>query len=155
MFLVIFRHLDIEYRLFSTYNQFIQRWKREKEKMNIVIVGLGKVGQLLTQYLSDEGHNLVVIDHNDQKVENFVNQFDVLGICGNGATYHVLEEANVQDADIVIAVTSSDEHNILSCLMAKQIGAKHLIARVRNTDYSAQKDVFINQLGIAMMINPE
>lgn len=87
--------------------------------MNIVIVGLGKVGQLLTQYLSDEGHNLVVIDHNDQKVENFVNQFDVLGICGNGANYHVLEEANVQDADIVIAVTSSDELNILSCLMAK------------------------------------
>lgn len=123
--------------------------------MNIVIVGLGKVGQLLTQYLSDEGHNLVVIDHNDQKVENFVNQFDVLGICGNGANYHVLEEANVQDADIVIAVTSSDELNILSCLMAKQIGAKHLIARVRNPDYSAQKDVFINQLGFAMIINPE
>lgn len=123
--------------------------------MNIVIIGLGKVGQMLTHYLSDEGYNVVVIDYNQQKVENIVNQYDVLGVSGNGANFHVLEEAEVDKADIVISVTTSDELNILSCLLAKQLGAKHIIARVRNPDYSMQSDILKSQLGFSMIINPE
>lgn len=123
--------------------------------MNIVIIGLGKVGQMLTHYLSDEGYNVVVIDYNQQKVENIVNQYDVLGVSGNGANFHVLEEAEVDKADIIISVTTSDELNILSCLLAKQLGAKHIIARVRNPDYSMQSDILKSQLGFSMIINPE
>lgn len=92
--------------------------------MYIVIIGLGKVGQLLTQYLSKEGHDVVVIDHNSQKVEDTVNQYDVLGICGHGANNDILTEAGVEKADAVIAVTTSDELNILAGLICKRLGAK-------------------------------
>lgn len=123
--------------------------------MNIVIIGLGKVGQMLTHYLSNEGYNIVVIDQNSQKVENVVNQYDVLGISGNGANFQVLQEAGVDKANVVISVTTSDELNILSCLLAKQLGAKHIIARVRNPDYSLQSEILKNKLGFSMIINPE
>lgn len=123
--------------------------------MNIVIIGLGKVGQLLTQYLSNEGYNIVVIDQNPAKVQDVVHQYDVLGISGNGANYDVLDEANVDKADAVITVTTSDELNILSCLICKRMGARYTIARVRNPDYSRQKDFMRDQLGFSMMVNPE
>lgn len=123
--------------------------------MNIVIIGLGKVGQLLTQYLSHEGHDIVVIDKNNNKVEDTVNQYDVLGLCGNGANYDILTEAGVQKADVVISVTTSDELNILAGLISKQLGAKHTIARVRNPDYSLQKEFLRTNLGFSMIVNPE
>lgn len=87
--------------------------------MYIVIIGLGKVGQLLTQYLSHEGYDVVVIDQNNQKVEDVVNQYDVLGLCGNGANNDLLLEAGVEKADAVICVTASDELNILAGLICK------------------------------------
>ncbi len=123
--------------------------------MYIVVVGLGKVGQLLTQYLSKEEHDVVVVDHNRQKVEDIVNQYDVLGICGNGANNDILIEAGVEKADAVISVTTSDELNILSGLICKRLGARYTIARVRNPDYSRQKDFLRNDLGFSMIINPE
>lgn len=123
--------------------------------MYIVVVGLGKVGQLLTQYLSKEEHDVVVVDHNRQKVEDIVNQYDVLGICGNGANNDILIEAGVEKADTVISVTTSDELNILSGLICKRLGARYTIARVRNPDYSWQKDFLRNDLGFSMIINPE
>lgn len=123
--------------------------------MYIVIIGLGKVGQLLTQYLSNEGHNVVVIDQNYQKVEDVVNQYDVLGICGNGANHDILMQAGVDHADAVITVTTSDELNILAGLICKQQGAKYTIARVRNPDYNSQYDFLRDQLGFSMIINPE
>ena len=123
--------------------------------MYIVIIGLGKVGQLLTQYLSNEGHDVVVIDQNHQKVEDVVNQYDVLGISGHGANYDILMQAGVDHADAVITVTASDELNILAGLICKQQGTKYTIARVRNPDYSHQKDFLRDQLGFSMIINPE
>lgn len=123
--------------------------------MYIVIIGLGKVGQLLTQYLSNEGHDVVVIDQNHQKVEDVVNQYDVLGISGHGANYDILMQAGVDHADAVITVTASDELNILAGLICKQQGTKYTIARVRNPDYSYQKDFLRDQLGFSMIINPE
>ena len=123
--------------------------------MHIIIVGLGKVGQLLTQYLSREGHDIVVIDKNMHKVDTVVSQYDVLGITGNGANYDILCEAGAKHADGIIAVTMSDELNILSGMMAKKLGTKYVIARVRNPDYSKQRDFLRNEMGLNMIINPE
>ena len=123
--------------------------------MHIIVVGLGKVGQLITQYLSTEGHDVVVIDKNMHKVDSVASQFDVLGIIGNGANYDILCEAGVQKADAIITVTMSDEVNILSGMMAKKLGARYVIARVRNPDYSMQKEFLRTEMGLNMIINPE
>ncbi len=123
--------------------------------MNIVIVGDGKVGATLVEHLSAEGHNVVVIDRDQKIVEQMVNSYDVMGICGNGANCEIQLEAGVDSADLFIAATSSDELNILSCLMAKKAGAQHTIARVRNPDYLNQIPFFKDALGLSMVVNPE
>lgn len=123
--------------------------------MHIIVVGLGKVGQLITQYLSAEGHDVVVIDKNVQKVDAIVSQFDVLGMTGNGANYDILCEAGAQKADAIITVTMSDELNILAGMIAKKLGVRYVIARVRNPDYSQQKEFLSNEMGLNMIINPE
>ena len=96
-----------------------------------------------------------MVDQNATKVEEVVNQFDVIGVVGNGGSYDILMEAGAQDANLIICVTTSDELNILAGLMAKKMGTKHTIARVRNPDYSSQRDFMRNQLGFSMIVNPE
>lgn len=123
--------------------------------MKIIIVGDGKVGATLVEHLSNEGHDIVVIDRNPKVIEQMVNSFDVMGICGNGASYELQLEAGVGDSDLFIAATSSDELNILSCLMAKKAGTKHTIARVRNPEYLKQIPFFKDELGLSMIVNPE
>ena len=110
--------------------------------MKIIIVGDGKVGAALVEHLSQEGHDIIVIDKNQKIIEQLTNSHDVMGICGNGASYDVQIEAGVSDAQLFIAATSSDELNILSCLMAKKAGAEHTIARVRTPDYLKQTPFF-------------
>lgn len=104
--------------------------------MKIVVVGLGKVGRALTAQLAAEEHDLVVIDQNPEIIENIVNIYDVRGVAGNGGCYDVQKEAFEEGADLLIATTSSDEINILSCLVAKKIGTRHTIARIRNPEYA-------------------
>lgn len=123
--------------------------------MNIVVVGDGKVGATLVEHLSNEGHDVVVIDRDPKIVNAMVESYDVLGVCGNGASYDVQMEAGVDKARLLIAATSSDELNILCCLMAKKIGAHHTIARVRNPDYAKQLQFIKEELGLSMVINPE
>ena len=123
--------------------------------MNIIIVGDGKVGATLVEHLSKEGHDVVVIDRDPKVIEQIVNSYDVMGICGNGANCEIQLEAGVDSADLFIAATSSDELNILSCLMAKKAGAGHTIARVRNPDYLKQLPFFKDALGLSMIVNPE
>lgn len=123
--------------------------------MNIVIVGDGKVGAALTEHLSTEGHDVVVIDKDPKVVEEMVNQYDVMGLCGNGASYSVQMEAGVDKARLLIAATSSDELNILCCLVAKKIGAHHTVARVRNPEYAKQLHFFKEELGLSLVVNPE
>ncbi|MGN0570098.1 MAG: Trk system potassium transporter TrkA [Candidatus Fimenecus sp.] len=123
--------------------------------MNIVIVGDGKVGATLVEHLSQEGHDIVVIDRDAKIVEQMVNSYDVMGICGNGASYDVQMEAGVSSARLFIAATSSDELNILCCLIAKKVGAHHTIARVRNPDYLKQLSFIKEELGLSMIVNPE
>lgn len=123
--------------------------------MKIIIVGDGKVGATLVEHLSLEGHDIIVIDKNQKVIEQMVNSYDVMGVCGNGASYEVQLEAGVSDAQLFVAATSSDELNILSCLMAKKAGAEHTIARVRNPDYLKQVPFFKDELGLSMIVNPE
>ena len=123
--------------------------------MRIVIVGDGKVGATLVELLSQEDHDIVVIDRNSKLIEQLVNTYDILGLCGNGASYEVQKEAGVENCNLFIAATSSDELNILSCLVAKKIGAEHTVARVRNPDYLKQMHFFKEELGLNLVVNPE
>ncbi|WP_303836931.1 Trk system potassium transporter TrkA [Ruminococcus flavefaciens] len=122
--------------------------------MDIIIVGCGKVGSALAEVLSDE-HNVTIIDKKESLVEAASNDFDVMGIVGNCLQTEVLEEANVAKANIIIAVTASDEVNILSCLIAKRMGARHCIARVRSPEFDKQLVFMREELGISMMVNPD
>ena len=122
--------------------------------MRIVIVGAGKVGIALTRHLAVE-NRVTVIDQNPHLVENIINIYDVMGVCGNGASYDVQKEAEVEHADLLIATTSSDEINILTCLVAKKLGVQHTIARVRNPEYGRQLRFMRSELGLSMAVNPE
>ena len=106
--------------------------------MQIIIVGCGNVGATLTEQLSKEGHNITAIDIDSHRVETVANQFDVMGIVGNGASFSVQNEAGIGEADLMIAVTASDELNMLSCLIAKKAGGCSTIARVRNPIYNKE-----------------
>ena len=123
--------------------------------MQIIIVGCGNVGATLTEELSKEGHNITVVDVNSQKVEKVANRFDVMGIVGNGASFMVQNEAGIGEADLMIAVTASDELNLLCCLIARKAGGCHTIARVRNPIYNKEIAFIKEELGLSMVINPE
>ncbi len=129
---------------------------KEKDSLNIIIVGCGKVGTTLISCLSGEGHNVSFIDTNDDIVEKVSNAYDVMGIVGSGSSYKVLIEAGIENADLFIAVTESDELNLLCCTIAKKVGdGCSTIARVRNPDYSDEQTYLKDKLGLSMIINPE
>lgn len=123
--------------------------------MNIIIVGCGKVGQTLAEHLNEEGNNITVVDIDPESLNATASQNDVLGIVGNGATYATQKAAGVENADLLIAVTDSDELNLLCCTLAKKKGNCQTIARVRNPNYSTEADFLKDELGLAMVINPE
>ena len=126
-----------------------------KEGLNIIIVGCGKVGIALVEQLSKEGHDITIIDSNNAKIQEITNLYDVIGLTGNGASYSVQMEAGISNADLLISVTGSDELNLLCCTIARQVGKCAAIARVRTPDYSREADYLRNKLGLAMIINPE
>ncbi len=123
--------------------------------MKIIIVGCGKVGATLAEQLCEENHELVIVDKNPTKVQQLSESIDVMGLTGNGSSIHVLSEAGVEEADILIAVTGSDEMNLLCCLIAKKVSSCHTIARVRNPVYSQEVHFIQKMMGISMIINPE
>lgn len=130
--------------------------KSQKEKgLNIIIVGCGKVGATLTEQLSKESHDITLIDKNPVKIQHLTNAYDVMGIVGNGASYTVQMEAGIESTDLLIAVTDSDELNLLCCTVAKRVGQCAAIARVRTPDYSEESAYLREKLGLAMIINPE
>lgn len=126
-----------------------------KTGLHIVIVGCGKVGCTLIAQLSKEGHDITIIDKSAQKIENITNLYDVMGVVGNGASYSVLKEAGIDDADLIISVTESDELNLLCCTVAKQSTTCAAIARVRTPDYNNDVNYLREKLGLALIINPE
>lgn len=125
--------------------------------MNIIIVGAGKVGEKLVERLSrEENHNITVVDVRHNILQDVVNAYDVMGVSGSGASLEVLSEAGIDDADILIAVTGSDELNLLTCLIARKINnGCSTIARVRNPEYNKEIHLIKEELGLAMVINPE
>lgn len=123
--------------------------------MKIVIIGDGKVGYKLAEHLSVDNYDVVLIDNNEEKLKEAINNLDVNCFAGDGVSVEVQAEAGVPEADLVIACASTDELNMLSCLVAKRLGAKHTIARVRNPLYYHQIDLLKEDLHLSMVINPE
>lgn len=123
--------------------------------MKIVIVGCGKVGDTIAEALTRENHEVTIIDSDDNVSKEIEAKYDILTYTGNGATAEVLKAAGTGEADLLIAVTISDEINILSCLIAKKLGVKSTIARVRNPEYISELQMIKEEIGLSMAINPE
>lgn len=123
--------------------------------MKIVIVGDGKIGSTLAEQLCREGHEITIIDRSGEPLQQTSEDLDILCIEGNGATYSTQMEAGVNRADLLIAVTDSDELNLLCCLVAKKLGAGHTIARVRNPEYSEELSLISDDLGLSLTVNPD
>ena len=123
--------------------------------MKIIIVGGGKVGELLCAELESEKNDIVLIDQEERTLERVLNRFDITGIVGDGVRAEVQAEADVAHADVFIAATDRDEVNLIAAVLAKKAGAQHTVARVRNPEYADQIAVLRESLGISMLINPE
>ena len=124
--------------------------------MKIIVNGCGKIGKTILASLVAEGHDVVAIDNDLEVIENITNIYDVMGVCGNGTDSDVLVEAGVKNAELVIAMTGSDELNMLSCFLAKKLGASYTIARIRNPEYNDKNLSFMReQLDLSLTLNPE
>ena len=123
--------------------------------MKIVIIGDGKVGYKLARQLSVENYDVVMIDSNEKKLKYAVDRLDIACVIGDAADAEVQKQADVPHADLVIACTSEDECNMLSCLIARRLGARHTIARVRNPIYFKQIGLLKEDLHLSMAVNPE
>ena len=128
---------------------------KKENGLKIIIVGCGKVGANLVDQLSKEGHDITVIDKKAEKIQDITNIYDVMGLVGNGASYSTQMEAGIEETDLIIAVTDSDELNLLCCTVAKRVGKCAAIARVRTPDFSEETGYLREQLGLALIINPE
>ena len=128
---------------------------KKENGLKIIIVGCGKVGANLVDQLSKEGHDITVIDKKAEKIQDITNIYDVMGLVGNGASYSTQMEAGIEETDLIIAVTDSDELNLLCCTVAKRVGKCAAIARVRTPDYSEETGYLREKLGLALIINPE
>lgn len=123
--------------------------------MKIIIIGSGKVGFTLAKQLSGENHDLVLIDQRAEAMQVADNTLDILCLEGSGASIQILLEAGVRSADLVISVTGSDELNIVCCLIAKKLGARHTVARIRSPEYFREANLLKREVGLNMIINPE
>lgn len=123
--------------------------------MNIIVVGIGKVGYTVAEQLSQEMHDVTIIDKNEDVINDTLQDIDVIGVIGNGAVSKTLKDAGIDECDMLIALTGSDELNILSCLLAKQLGVKSTIARVRSPEYNNDLHLIKDSLGLTIAVNPE
>jgi len=123
--------------------------------MNVIIVGCGRMGQTLAENLNDDGNDVTIIDMSPVKVNEITAKYDVMGVVGNGATHTVLREAGIASAELFIAVTDSDELNLLCCMIAKKEGDCQTIARLKSPEYSDEIPYLKKEMGLAMIINPE
>jgi len=124
--------------------------------MNIIIAGCGKVGMKIVERLASEpDHNITVIDTNHDVVQDLIAEYDIMGVVGDASDVDTLNEAGIEDADIMIAIMGSDEQNMLVCLLAKKLGNCRTIARVRKPEHTRGIHVIKDELGLAMIVNPE
>ena len=134
---------------------FLGKRLKEATGLNIIIVGWGVVGTALVEQLVLENHDITVVDTSPQKVQKITDMYDVMGVVGNGASFSVQKDAGIIDADLIIAVTDSDELNLLCCTVASRVGHCATIAKVRNPEYSHELNHIKDKLGLAMIVNPE
>lgn len=123
--------------------------------MRIVVVGAGKIGRRICTVLNQEGHHLHLIEQDEETLERVTQTQDLIGIVGNGSSFKIQQEAEVPLADVFIALTHKDEVNLMSCVIAKHLGAKFTVARVRNLEYADYSTEMRNALGISLLINPD
>ncbi len=124
--------------------------------MKIIIVGCGKVGEKLLEKLSNEKeHDITVIDLKSDVINDVVSEYDAMGVIGNGVDIDTLISSDVENCDILIAVTGSDEINLMTCLLAKKKGNCQTIARVRQPEYRKSIEIIKDDLGLTMIVNPE
>lgn len=123
--------------------------------MKIIVVGGGKVGTALCRSLVEEKHDVTLIEEKEEVLGRVSRRLDIMGIVGNGANYKILEQADVQHCDIFVAISDQDEVNMISAVLAKKMGAKETIVRVRNPEYSNAYFKDNNFLGFSMVVNPE
>ncbi|MBQ9748340.1 MAG: Trk system potassium transporter TrkA [Clostridia bacterium] len=123
--------------------------------MKIVMIGVGSIGRTILKSLVDEGHTITVIDEDQERVGRLTEQYDVFGVMGNGACMAIQREAHMEEADLALALTGSDELNVFACLVARKLGVENTIARVRNPEYRQQIVDMKDELGISMIVNPE
>lgn len=124
--------------------------------MRVVIVGCGKVGKAIIDSMAEDKHDIIAIDNDSKVIEDITNTYDVMAVCGSATSREMLLSARVPKADLFIAVTESDEVNMLSCFLARRMGAKHTVARIRETEYNEDGlDFIIKELDLSMALNPE
>src|SRR5690554_2353843 len=125
--------------------------------MKVVVVGAGKVGFDLSKVLSEEQHDVIVIDKDPAALKPIIETLDVMPVVGNGASAVVLEEIGIKTVDIIIAVTENDELNMIACMTAKQCGVPMTVARVRNPEYTSPHPYLLSyvRFGLDLIINPE
>ena len=133
----------------------LSAFRRHIINMKFVVIGAGKIGGTLSEQLVEEGHSVIAVDSNPEAVKRLLNSQDIMCIEGNGATAAVQLDAGVKGSDLLIATTAHDELNMVCCMLGRQLGAKKTICRVRNPEYLDQIDIIKNQLGLALIINPE
>lgn len=145
----------LQYIYIRVHNKILAIMKGNVE-MNIIVAGCGKVGQTLAARLSGEhDNNITVIDTRGKIVHDMIGNYDIMGVVGSCTSLETLTDAGIEEADILIAVTGSDELNLLACLIAKKAGNCQTIARVRKPEYSKEIGLVKEDLGLAMIINPE
>ncbi|MCM1533459.1 MAG: Trk system potassium transporter TrkA [Corallococcus sp.] len=124
--------------------------------MKVIVVGCGKVGKAILESMDGEGHDVVAIDNDLQVIESVTNNYDVMAVCGSATSRELLQQAGVAKTELFIAVTESDEVNMLACFLAKRMGAKHTVARIRETEYNEDGlEFLIKELDLSMALNPE
>ena len=129
--------------------------QKKAKGLKIIIVGCSRVGETLIEELSLEGHDITIVDKDREKVSEITSLYDIMGVVGNGASFGVQLEAGIKDANLIIAVTESDELNLLCCTVARRVGNCAAIARVRNPEYSIEVEYLREKLGLEMIINPD
>ena len=123
--------------------------------MKIIIAGGGKIGHSVASILADEGHDITVIDHNSDRVSQLSNSLDVICFEGSATNAESLREAGAADADLLLAATQYDEVNMVCGISARHLGARHVIARIRDPEYLSQKAFLREALGLDLIVNPD
>ena len=123
--------------------------------MKIIIAGAGKVGCGIAQSLEAEGHDITLIDRDNETIEHVSNELDVICCLGSATNPDTLREAGAENADVLMAVTESDEVNMICALAARRLGAKYIVARIRDPEYLSQREFLREAVGLSVIVNPE